>query len=247
MRLHKNKYIAITVLIMFVIFAVAPPKIYADAGPKENELKVIQGVGIAALLIGITFGIYGIYKLYKRQESKPVTAILFNAEDVCITIEDGEMAVDALFEYQNTTEKRLWMDLFFPFGRPMKESISDLSVVLVRTGTSRERRLDYKSEESRILFDFIIEPRERTLLKVHYREAIPGTHAEYIITSIKRWHRPVAKATFTVKLPTSFKSPVFSFADSLVERINLDGSSYVVYKFMMRDLFPEKEFQIAWQ
>jgi hypothetical protein len=244
MRLHKNKCIAIIVLIMFVVFAVAPPKTNADTGPKGNEWEVIQGVGIAALLAAITFGIY---KLYKHQKSEPVTAILFNAEDVCITIEDGEMAVDALFEYQNMTEKRLRMDLFFPFARPVKESISDLSVVLVGAGASMERRLDYTSEESRILFDFIIEPRERTLLKVHYREAIPETHAAYIITSIKLWHRPVVKATFTVKLPTSFKSPAFSFADSLVERINLEGSSYVVYKFMMRDLFPEKEFQIAWQ
>ena len=244
MRLHKNMCISITVLIMFVIFTVAPTKIYADAGPKEDTWKIVGGVAAVALLPAI---IFGIYKLYKHQKSKPVTAILFNAEDVSITIEDREMVVDALFEYQNTTEERLSMDLFFPFARPVKKSISDLSVVLVGTGTSSERRLDYKSEESRILFDFIIEPRERRMLKVHYRETLPEKHAEYIITSIKQWHRPVAKAVFTVKLPSSIKSPVFSFADSLVERINLDGASYVVYKFIMRDLYPEEEFQIAWQ
>jgi len=244
MRLHKQKCIIIAVLIMFVIFAVASPKTYADAGPKESDFKVIQGVGIAALLSAI---IFGIYKLYKHQKSEHVTAVIFNAEDVSITIEDGEMTVDAIFEYKNTTEKRMLMDLFPPFARPVKESISDLSVELVSTDTSRQRRLDYTSEERRILFDFIIEPRAKILLKVHYWEAILETHAEYIITSIKRWHRPVAKAKFTVKLPSSFKSPVFSFAESLVEKINLDESSYVVYKFAMRDLFPEKEFQIAWQ
>ncbi len=245
MTLHK--YLFIIVLIVCIIAAGTPSNVYADAAPASSGgWAILPAIG-AIILFVITIGIYLLIRHYRHATKEPVTAISFDAEDVSIAIEKGEMKVDASFEYRNTSEKKLQMDLYFPFSQLIKDSISELSIELVDAGTKSERQLKYKSEGSRIYFDFIIEPKERKLLKIHYRETNPGTHAEYILTTINKWQRPVAKATFTVELPSDFVDPKFSFGESLVEKISPEGSSHTLYRFAMHDLFPKKEFQIDWQ
>jgi hypothetical protein len=243
MPLHENKYLIIVVIIC-VIVAGIPHNIYADAGPTGTEWAIIEVAGIVIVLAVITLGIY---LLYRHSTTAPISAVMFDSEDVSITIEKGEMKVDASFEYLNTADKRLRMDLYFPFASHVKDTISDLSIVLVDRDTSSEEQVEYTSKENRIYFDFPIGPKERKLLKVHYRETIRGSHAEYILTTIRQWQLPVAKATFTVELPSNCVNPRFSFKESLVEKISPEGASYALYKFVMRDLFPEKEFQVDWQ
>jgi len=244
MHAYVNKTIIVIVIIAVITFAGVPQASYADMGPKGDQWEVIQAVGAVTLITAISVGVY---KWFKHKEHAPLSAVLFNEEEVYITLEKDVMAVEAVFEYQNTTEQRLRMDLYFPFIRSVKNTISDLKILLEAGDAAGGRLLDHTAEENRVLVDFIIEPKQRVSVKVRYHEAIKDNHAEYIITSIRKWQRPVGKALFIVKLPASFKAPLFSFADNLVEKSGVEGSPYVVYTFRMRDLYPDKEFQIAWQ
>lgn len=187
------KALIIYSLVLSLVVFDFSPNAYPDAGPSANQLVVISAVGCAC--IG---GALLAHRFFRSEEHEPVTGVLFDAEDVFINISGDSMRVDAVFEYQNTTKKRLRMDLFFPFTKPVNGSIQDIAVILSGMVSSQDRKLEYTIDGSRIYFTFIIEPIERVALKVHYREMLTGKRADYIITTIKRWQRPVARASFTV-------------------------------------------------
>lgn len=247
----KNKIITMLIVSFFVITILAFD-VHADAGPKGDfvtEIAVIAGIPCLAGIIALA--IWGIPKLLKKNDEKkvPVTSVLFDQEDVRLKINGNEMEVDASFEYQNTTKKYLKMDLFFPFSSSIQSFIQDISILLVRpenikSGQQNEL-LKYEHDgSSQISFDFVLKPEEKVILKVHYLQCLSKSKAEYIITSIKRWKRPVAQATFTVELSSEKKSPVFSFEDGLVEKIYMEKLN--LYKFKLFNLYPDKEFQISW-
>jgi hypothetical protein len=149
--------------------------------------------------------------------------------------------------YLNTTDQHLNMDLFFPFSNPVDTSIENLSIYLIRHQSNQETTVIPVSWQidapDKVSFDFIIHPKEKVDLRVFYQESIIENKAEYIITSIRKWKQPVEKAIFTVELPANIQSPYFSFQNGLVEKINQGGAD--CYTFELRNLFPEREFEIA--
>lgn len=85
-----------------------------------------------------------------------------------LKIGENEMEVDARFEYQNTTDKYLQMDLFFPFSSSIHSSIHEISILLIRQDPiDREKEyvpLKYNIDSSfQISFNFILQPMERVV------------------------------------------------------------------------------------
>ena len=70
--------------------------------------------------------------------------------------------------------------------------------------------------------------------------------ASYVLTSIKRWKRPVSSALFTVQMPSSFQSPRFTYQDYLTSVHYNNETGHVVYSFEMKDLYPDTEFDVYW-
>jgi len=244
----NNKIVAILVLIFLIITLIHTPNAYADASPKGPGVIIVAG---ALIIPCLGLGIWGILKLFKKNdvEKVPVTSVLFDKESVDLKIDGNEMEVDARFEYQNTTDKYLQMDLFFPFSSSIHSSINEISILLVRQNpTNREDQyvpLKYNIDSSsQISFNFVLRPVERVVLKVHYLENLFENKAEYIVATIKRWKLPVAQAAFTVQIPSNKRSPVFSFGDGLAEKIHM--KEFDLYKFRFLNFYPDKEFQVVW-
>jgi len=245
----KNKIITI-LLLSFFAFSIPVPNAHADAAPSE-DFFIVSGIiaGTACLGLAVWFVISKLSK--DGQEKKaPVTSVLFDQESVDLKINGNKMEVDATFEYQNSTTEKLRMELFFPFPRSIRISVRDISVLLLcpdRVNGRRSKFLQYETHKNQIFFDFIIYPKERVLLKVHYVETLEENKAEYILTTVKRWKRPVTQATFSVQIPSTIKNPAFSFKEGLVEKHYIEGSGSLLYKFSLPNLYPDREFQIAWQ
>lgn len=244
----NNKIVIILVLIFFIILSVHTSNAYADAANiSPGGIIVVQAITNTCLGLGLL----GFLHLFKKNdvEKVPVTSVLFDKESVDLKIDGNKMEVDTRFEYQNTTDKYLQMDLFFPFSRPIHSSIDDISILLGRQYSMHEGekyvplKYDFYSP-TKISFNFVLRPMERAVLKVHYLENLFENKAEYIVTTIKTWKLPVAQAVFTVQLPSNKKSPVFSFEDGLVEKIHMEA--FDLYKFQFLNLYPDKEFQVVW-
>lgn len=242
----------IGLLAFFTFSSVTPSRVYADAGPSKNQFQtiVIAPLAIAAIVMSII--VY--FKLKKpaekvAAEKVPVTAVRFDWEEVRLSInpDSDEMFVEALFEYENSLEKGLRMDLLFPFVSSYRDTISDFSATLLHRDGTPPRPLAFTAEEQQVTFDFAIQPLEKLRLKVFYREKLRGESAAYVITSIKKWQRPVREARFSVRLPARIVKPQFAFQEGLTGIRELKDENAVVYDFLLRDIYPDREFTINWQ
>ncbi len=241
--MRRAKCIIICAILLSLVIFDYSPETHADMGPKGDQWVIFPAVGCAALVTG---GIL-LRKHQKHERGEPITGVLFDEEEVMLDIEGGAMTVDASFEYQNITDKRLVMDLFFPFTDDVEDTVKDISLLLQRSASPEGNPVAYTVDGRRIECAAVIEPREKMTLKIHYRELLEEKRAQYILTSFKRWQRPVGKARVIVRMPETAESPKFSFSENLVERTPVKTSREVVYRFEMRNLYPDKEFQIGWQ
>ena len=149
---------------------------HANGYPRSESIDVTPYILVTACLgIGLLTHLNNSEKHNKAKE--PVTSVLFDQESVDLKIDRNKLVVDANFEYQNTTEKYLKMDLFFPFSNSIQSSIEDISIMLERPDSRyygrRNIPLKYNIDNPyQIFFDFKIRPLERIFLKVHYVETL---------------------------------------------------------------------------
>ncbi len=239
-----KKYVVIIFLAIF-IFVVLAPNTYADAGPKNEYWYVVDAAIVGAACLG---GYYLIHNLFKKKEKEAVTSIYFEKEHVNMSINRNKMTVQATFEYTNTTDRELNMDLYFPFPNLSDATISDVSIALLCPERINQKKidLDYEIDYKRILFNYNILPFEKVILEVKYIEKLQNK-ATYILTTIQKWKRPVSQATFKVSLPLSILSPHFTFEEALVNTESDKDNNMIIYHFALNDLFPNKEFEIYLQ
>lgn len=238
-----------SIAIFFFIFSVMPNKAVADAGPKfdsfDSHYKVAGGIAVGALL---GFCGYLLFRHLKKEEKVEVTTIHFEKEHVDIVLSENKINVEATFEYINTSDKEIVMDLYFPFSSSIDKSVSDITINLNCPNRTHPKQIDidYKKQDCEILFDFKILPYERVELVVGYSE-IAQNKAKYILSSIKQWKRPVTKATFRVSLPSYIENPKFSFEENLTDTTINPTKELVEYYFAFNDLYPDKDFEIEWK
>lgn len=239
-----KKPIVIMMLAIFLL-VVTTPTAYADAGPSSPVFFVV-GTVVTCACMGL--GAYLLYRLFKKDEVEDVSSVHFDKEHVDISISNNEMIVAAAFEYRNTTDKELKMDLNFPFSNPIDDTIRDISLKLYCPRRMNQNQVDlgYEVSYKKIIFSFNILPYEKVILKVRYVELIQN-RATYILSSIKKWKRPVSQATFKVTLPSEIRSPHFSYKEALVNREIDNHQDMITYHFSLTNLYPDKEFDIYWQ
>ncbi|WP_419660682.1 uncharacterized protein Dvar_10810 [Desulfosarcina variabilis str. Montpellier] len=237
------------IIIFFSLYFFIPNKAIADAGPKfdsfNSHYKVAGGIAAGALL---GFCGYLLFRHLKKEEKVEVTTIHFEKEHVDIILSENKMRVEATFEYINTSDKEIIMDLYFPFSSPIDTSVSDIALTLNCPDRPHPKQtdIDYKKQDCEILFKFKILPYERVELSVGYAENIQNK-ATYILSSIKQWKRPVAKATFKVSLPAYMEKTKFSFEENLTDKTINPTNQSLEYYFSLNDLYPDKDFEIEWE
>ncbi|MBU0674914.1 MAG: hypothetical protein KJ950_09755 [Proteobacteria bacterium] len=234
-------------LILFSLQSSTLP-VQADAGPKEGFFETAAGIIVISQVV--FWGVFGLVRHFKKEKrARAVTAIHFDWERVRLTIGQERMEVTAEFEYTNQSDERLVMNMFFPFTQKVRGNIKDIQINLDRIdqhGVVTAKRIKYHIKRNRIDFRYYIDPREKIRLSISYDEALQGSQAAYILTSIKRWKRPVGLAEFIVELPLELQNPHFSYNDSLVESIHDQKRGVGIYRFEMHDLFPDQEFEVSW-
>ena len=238
------------ILVFFFLFSLSVTNALADPAPAGESFNiVILAVTILAVILSY-MGIKALFKWFNNKNNNvPVSSILFDWEHVYLSIDKDKMDVEVTLEYKNTNPNWILLDLFFPFQQSVESSISNISVTSIHdTGDNESdiKNIDFTIDGSRILFDLFIGPDEKVNLRINYSEKLRDTKASYILTSIKKWQKPVSKAFFTVKLPSYIHSPRFTYEDNL-ESVNYNyEEKYVVYNFEMINLYPDNEFNIYW-
>ena len=251
MTMNKNKKIIIVLSIIFFLLNICAVNVFADAGPKNDEGYIILGVTLIVGIILTYFGIKALIKWFKKLNNKkaPVSSVLFDREHVYLSIGEDEMEVEAVFEYENTNPNWVLLELLFPFQQPVEGSVRDIRIITKDAYIGNEsemKNINYEIAGNEIHFDLLVGPHDKINLCIKYAERLHNQKASYVLTSIKRWKRPVSSALFTVKMPSSFQSPRFTYQDNLTSVQYNNETGHVIYSFEMKDLYPDTEFDVYW-
>jgi hypothetical protein len=79
-------------------------------------------------------------------------------------------------------------------------------------------------------------------VQLRYEQKITGRRAAYLLTSARRWKRPLRRADFVVRVPADWKGVTLSYPP---ERETVQGS-FRILRFSRRDFVPRKELVVTW-
>jgi len=77
----------------------------------------------------------------------------------------------------------------------------------------------------------------------YYRQPLKVNSATYIVTTTRKWKRPIDLARFRVTVPASFKDVRLTFkADSVTK-----SDSNVTYFFTRKKFYPDRDVTVTWR
>lgn len=171
------------------------------------------------------------------KKSKPLPyPVEFFKEKVIINIDSSSVFVEGLYWFRNLSKDSLSLPTFFPFPVDSTHLYPDFIYLF------QNRALPFLKSDTGIYFKIMMEPKSEVLFKVYYHQKIKEPSAQYIITTLKKWKKPIQKADFIITLPKDFPSINLSYPpDSIRERNN--KKYYFITK---KNFMPEKDILIHW-
>jgi hypothetical protein len=77
----------------------------------------------------------------------------------------------------------------------------------------------------------------------YYRQSLKTNSATYIVTTTRKWGRPIDLAQFRLKVPANFKDVRLTFkADSVAP-----SDSVVTYFFTRKKFYPDRDVTVTWR
>jgi hypothetical protein len=134
--------------------------------------------------------------------------IHFAREEVDVVVRPGTVEVTGVYHIANLSADTLLGMFFYPFPldslTPYPDSISLPGMYYTRsdTGLLVRMKLPARAEES---------------MRVYYRQQLRANRALYIVTTTRRWPRPIDRAAFRVTVPAGLQGARVSFEPDSVE------------------------------
>ncbi|MBN2365234.1 MAG: hypothetical protein EH225_04315 [Calditrichaeota bacterium] len=177
-------------------------------------------IGIVILILnGIIFG----------QE------MAFFQEDITFRIDNEYFQVDGFYWFSNKSGKRLEKSIYFPFGNsPHSKAIDSINVLNISKNTTA----DIINLSGRG-FSFLLEvaPGDTEVYRIRYREELTCDSARYILTSTRRWNKPLEQAEY--KLIVSGGVEITGFSIEADRIYGIDGER--IYYWKRKEFMPEND------
>ncbi len=175
---------------------------------------------------------------WRRFMKLPSQQVLFASERVALHLEDGELAVDAVYHLHNPSESEQAVSIEYPIltsrTSPAPASITvdgeALAVDAPPTGPAAARF--QRSMPARSLRSFAI----------RYRQRLLGQSAAYMVTSARRWPQPLERAVFVVDHPAAWRKVRVSYP--VRHRETRNGRTTLL--MVEQPFLPDREVTVRW-
>jgi len=228
----KNVRRTVAVALLAAALTVGPAWANPAAEPGGQVFAAIAGV--VALGGLVTAGvIYALYKLYWSKNPR------FVREDVTITLEAERAGVDGFYRFHNPGDKPRTLRLRYPFARGPQLGEPGNVVVRDEAGAA----LPFTWEHKQIAFDVTIPPQGDAVVEVSYEQPCRGGNFTYIVTTTRRWRRPIDVAHFVVEAPAAL-APIkssYEFEETAA------GEDSVRYEFRRENFYPDVDLHLYWE
>ena len=171
------------------------------------------------------------------------TAIHFASERVTLSvIEHGQrMEVEGIYTFENPSSRPWTGRIAYPiYSSEAQPAPKDL-LVDEREAPVKIRCMD--PNRCAAVLSFSVQPRGRHTLRLRYSQRLNEPKAVYLVTTARKWARPLEKAEFLVEVPNSLKDILLSYTPDATKQ---DGAKRV-YRFVRRLFRPKKELQVTWK
>jgi hypothetical protein len=161
-----------------------------------------------------------------------------------VVIEPSEYAcrVNGLYYMRNLTDRPLELGIEYPFpvGGPNKYPFQIFVDDVTDEG---ETPMGFIPEADAVRFTLRFEPEQERAFRVRYAQQVKGGRATYIVTTTKRWQRPIERAEFEIRIPAELQNPTISMEPDRVE-VRGDTTFYYVLE---TDFYPDEDIIVSWE
>jgi hypothetical protein len=170
----------------------------------------------------------------------PARSIQFFQEEIGVQVFGDSCVLTGTYYFRNQTARAATSELLYPFPQraglpePARVEVTDASTntgVTIRRGTRC------------ILFSISVPPWGESAYRVWYVQPTPMKKMEYLLTTGRRWGRPLEHATFSVRMPDSLRLTSVSIPHDTLWR-SPGATNYASRK---RQFFADRELTITWQ
>jgi hypothetical protein len=199
--------------------------------PESSAAAVITTVAAAGAAAA-----FATYMLYRHAEARRP---YFAAEDVTITLSPTRAKVEGIYRFRNPAEEKQTLKLLYPFARG--PALGEPENVAVRDAAGREVPFSWNRRD--VAFEITMPPRGEAEVAVSYEQSCRGDEFTYVLTSTRRWRRPLENASFAVEVPPQLAPLNGSY--ELEEVASREG--VVRYELQRDEFYPDVDLNLRWR
>lgn len=172
------------------------------------------------------------------------TPVRFDQERIAVEVERGRLRVTGLYHYHNRSRLPAWLTLGVPFPVDADHPAPD-DFFLSEAGEDGRSLAPLPSvrrgDEGRLRLFF--RPGEGKWIRLDYSQASGVPAGRYLLTTTRAWRRPIAQASFSLRLPPGVELVTSNYALTP----SLEAGPGRTYTFSRTEFYPDADWRFAWQ
>jgi hypothetical protein len=228
---------------------VVPPDPAAAPVDNDGTLGDISCVRLRLLLVVL----WVVLASVSCRKTAPESPVHFAREEIAMDVRPGTLEVRGMYHFTCSAREPLVASIFYPF--PLDSTHLYPDSIELRTPTANRQTADsgvrrsalelrtFVRQDSGVSFRMRFRPSAEDSFFAYYRQPLKTNSATYIVTTTRKWKRPIDLAQFRITVPASFKDVRLTFkADSMV-----GSGSTVSYFFTRKKFYPDKDITVTWR
>ena len=170
----------------------------------------------------------------------PSTGVLFVSERVVMDVEDATLKVEGTYNFKNPSPAhwsgRIAYPIYVSEIQPRPEQV-------VLEGKDEPLRVRCRKPGECLAVLFLkVSAGETKSVKLSYEQPLKENRAVYLLTTAKKWDRPLQRAELVVKINKNYKNIQLSYPS---QREKTKGSKKV-FTTIREEFVPQKELEVSW-
>lgn len=161
--------------------------------------------------------------------------IEFYKEDIIFSLSPKYFQVEGIYYFSNVGDKPVNTILFYPFPQDSIYGKVD-SVFIMNMNDSTPKDIILKKNSEGVFYPVKLAPYNMTKFKIYYRQELLNGRAEYILTSTRKWKKPLRQAEYQLIVPEDIHISFTSYKPDSIKT----SDSIKVYFWDKKDFMPDK-------
>lgn len=166
----------------------------------------------------------------------------FYREYITLELSADYLEVNGVYQFRNTENRTIELNLFYPFPEDSTYGSINNIYAFETKGDSTLNRL-LKTNNKGGVVRLIINPRSEKTYYIGYTQQFFGNKAEYILTTTKKWGKPLESSQIELIVPLDFIVDDISY--QATDTIISEGKTH--YFIRKINFMPEKNFVVRFR